>query len=135
MLAHRDTISAIADTASINESGRAPSREISHIEDMSGETWRDRISAAAKRDGRSLRDISLAAGLSHGYLHGILRDSKEPTLDRFARICAALDLSLTYALMGYDVSPETEALISEIEGSPTKRAALLALLAPGDSEA
>lgn len=98
------------------------------ISGMTDANWRSRIEAALQRDGRSMRDISLAANLSHGYLHGILRDGKEPTLDRFAKICEELNVSLAYALVGLEMSPETERLIGEIEGSPGKRAALLSIL-------
>lgn len=75
-----------------------------------------------------MRDISLAAKLSHGYLHGILRDGKEPTLDRFSRICDVLDIGLAHALVGLEITPETEKLIGEIEGDPGRRAALLSIL-------
>lgn len=102
--------------------------EIGEIFGMSESTWRDRIEEAVRKDGRSLRDISLAAGLSHGYLHGILRDNKEPTLDRFVRICAELGLSVSYAMMGARVSPETEAIIRGLESDPATRDAILALV-------
>lgn len=98
---------------------------------MSDDLWRGRLEAAIEKDGRSLRDISLAAKLSHGYLHGILRDNKEPTLDRFIRICKELKISLSYALLGVDVSAETEAILSGLEGDAKTRDAILAILDRG----
>lgn len=95
---------------------------------MADSSWRIRIETAVSKDKRSLRDISLAAGLSHGYLHGILRDDKEPTLDRFIRICAELDVSLAYALMGLDINPETESIVSALEGDAQTRSAVLSIL-------
>ncbi len=102
--------------------------DLEHEKGMKNDSWRQRIEAAIAADERSMRDISLAAGLSHGYLHGILRDGKEPTLDRFIRICDVLGISLAHALMGVDLSPDTERLISEIEGDEESRAAILAIL-------
>lgn len=125
---HTPTISAIADTSSANNSGRAIQSEILHTSAMHDSGWRQRLEEAARKDGRSLRDISLAAKLSHGYLHGILRDGKEPTLDRFARICKELNLSLSYALMGVHVSTETEEIIKGLDSDPGTREAILALL-------
>jgi len=95
---------------------------------MKDDQWRTRIEEAAAADGRSLRDISLAAGLSHGYLYGILRDGKEPTLDRFIRICKALNMNLAYALMGVHVSQNSLELIQEIERGGPRAEAILALL-------
>lgn len=95
---------------------------------MANDDWRERLEAAVSKDGRSFRDISLAAGLSHGYLHGILRDNKEPTLDRFVRICKVLNISVAYALMGMDITRETEQIISEIEADGERRTAILQLL-------
>lgn len=95
---------------------------------MADDKWRIRVERAVSEDGRSLRDISLAAGLSHGYLHGILRDGKEPTLDRFVRICQELGVSLSYALLGADVTPETEVIIEALADDEETRSAVLALL-------
>lgn len=95
---------------------------------MSNDDWRKRLETAVDADGRSLRDISLAAGLSHGYLHGILRDGKEPTLDRFRKICAEMGLSLSYVLIGTNISPATEDIISALEADDKTREAVLSLL-------
>ena len=90
--------------------------------------WRARLQAALDKDGRSMRDVSLAAKLSAGYVHGILRDGKEPTLDRFIRICRALNVSATYVLLGAQVSPEAEQIVRLLEDRPEQRDAILALL-------
>jgi transcriptional regulator with XRE-family HTH domain len=125
---HDPILSAIADRSSAIYRGRAKKSEISHITVMNSDAWRTRIEEAVREDGRSLRDISLAAGLSHGYLHGILRDGKEPTLDRFTKICKTLNVSLAYALMGIDVSDSHMALIQEIERGGPRADAILSLL-------
>ena len=90
--------------------------------------WRTRIEAALERDRRSLREVSLAANVSHGYLHGILRDDKEPTLDRFVRICGALHISVVYALTGIDMNQETEAVIEALQKDDRLRQAILTLI-------
>jgi len=95
---------------------------------MSGVDWRERLEQAILEDGRSLRDLSLAAGLSHGYLHGILRDDKEPKLDRFIQICREIGVSPAYVLLGVNVSPEAEAIIRLLDADPAARDAVLALL-------
>jgi transcriptional regulator with XRE-family HTH domain len=128
MLLHDATISAIADNATAIYRGRAVFPKIQQDGGMENDAWRQRLEAAVEKDNRKLREISLAAGLSHGYLHGILRDGKEPTIDRFARICNELGLSLSYALMGVDITPETEQLINQIDGDDDSRHALIALM-------
>jgi len=127
MLGHGVTISAIADKSSVYNRGRAIGENFGQAIFMD-EGWRQRIEQRALQDGRSLRDISLAAGLSHGYPHGILRDGKEPTLDRFVKICDALGLSVSYAMLGIEVSPTVEKIIRAVQDDPARQSALLALL-------
>lgn len=95
---------------------------------MADEAWRTRLEAAVEKDGRALREISIGAGLSHGYLHGILRDNKEPTLDRFIKVCDEIDVSLSYILLGANISKDTEQIVSALEGDESTRMAVLALL-------
>jgi transcriptional regulator with XRE-family HTH domain len=56
------------------------------------------IGAALRRirldDGRTLRDVSLAANISMPYLSEIERGRKEPSSEILAGICAALGLTL-----------------------------------------
>jgi ribonucleoside-diphosphate reductase alpha chain len=95
---------------------------------MTPAEWKNRLQAAVEKDGRSMRDISLAAGLSHGYLHGVLKDGKEPTLERFVKICRVLDLSVSEALLGVHISPTVEALLKAVQDNPEKAEALARLL-------
>lgn len=128
MIVMSRNISAIADRSSDLYCRRAENSLLRQTWGMANDDWRERLEAAVSKDGRSFRDISLAAGLSHGYLHGILRDNKEPTLDRFVRICKVLNISVAYALMGMDITRETEQIISEIEADGERRTAILQLL-------
>jgi transcriptional regulator with XRE-family HTH domain len=128
MFGHGGTISAIADASSDSDSGRAMIHFYSQNGCMSGAGWRQRLRAAIDRDGRSMRDVSLAAGLSHGYVHGILQDDKEPTLDRFLKVCETLGVSATHILVGSEVTPATERIVEALEKEPAMRDAILALL-------
>src|SRR4051812_12405945 len=50
------------------------------------------------RQSRTLRDVSVAAGVSLGYLSEVERGRKEPSSELLASICAALDVSLAEVL-------------------------------------
>lgn len=95
---------------------------------MTDDAWRKRLEAAVAADGRSLRDISLEAGLSHGYLHGILRHGKEPTMDRFIKICQEIGISVTFALSGVHISPSAEKIIRALDEDQATRDAVLMIL-------
>ncbi|MGY6704918.1 helix-turn-helix domain-containing protein [Roseinatronobacter sp.] len=99
---------------------------------MMQETWRDRLQDQLRRDGRSMREVSLAAELSAGYLHGILKDGKDPTIDRLAAIAKAMNVSLAFILVGLDVTPETEQVVQALQRDPDRRDAILRLLKSTD---
>ena len=81
-----------------------------------------------------MREVSLAAGLSAGYLHGVLKDRKDPTIDRLSAIARAMNISLSYILVGVRVSRDTERLIEVLESDPDRRQAVLRLLDRGLDE-
>lgn len=89
---------------------------------------RRRLEAGLAARGLSRRQASLAAGLGPGYVHSILREGKEPTVTSLARVCAAAGLSLSYVLLGLEISPQTERLMQRLEAQPDKRDSLLNLL-------
>lgn len=88
----------------------------------------DRLAAAIQASGRSERDISIAAGLSHGSLNSLTKNKRDPGVETLAQICNELGVSLSYILYGVDVSPEAERLLSLIDQNPDRRDAILALL-------
>ncbi len=102
---------------------------MSHLGFMTNQDWRQRLERAIENDGRSMREISLAAGLSHGYIHGIMKDNKEPTLDRFQKICEELNVSAAYIMMGVNISRNTEKIIEALASDKSREDAILALLA------
>lgn len=95
---------------------------------MNESDWRSRLEDAIKASGRSKREISLAAGKGPGYVHSILSEGKDPTIDNLIAICLALNVSLTKILYGFEISPETEEILSLIEANPRSRNGLLQIL-------
>lgn len=65
---------------------------------------RDRIRAAIKaKEGATVRNVSLAAGLSDSALHKFLTGStKSITIDSLEQIADALGVSLRYLMFGDD---------------------------------
>jgi transcriptional regulator with XRE-family HTH domain len=95
--------------------------------------WLDRLRAAIERDGRSLREISMASGASPGYLHSLLNGTRAPTIDKLAAVVSALGISLTYILLGVEMDATAERLLKAWAAYPEeKRAALLELLNAGN---
>jgi transcriptional regulator with XRE-family HTH domain len=99
------------------------------------EKWRKRLAAAVKDSGRSARDISLAAGLAHGYVHSLLgKEQKDPSVQNLQRVCDELGVSLSYIWFGFDMTPEAEEFLRHFEAaSPERRRAMLALFRPPSS--
>lgn len=52
--------------------------------------WRGAILQAIQSSGKTMRSVSSDAGLGKGYVHSVLIGGKEPTLDRFLSVCAAI---------------------------------------------
>jgi hypothetical protein len=77
-----------------------------------------------------MRAVSKDAGLGAGYLHGVLREGKEPGVDHLILICDQLGVSFAYVLLGFEVTPETLRLVEVIEREPERRDAVLRLLPP-----
>jgi len=96
---------------------------------MSKESWRLRLQEAVEKSGKSLRSISLAAGCSPGYLHGILSSKKEPTIARLVKLCAVLDVSVTYVVLGVEWSPTQEQFLLLLSGLSDEQKTLLLDLA------
>ncbi|WP_341863897.1 adenosylcobalamin-dependent ribonucleoside-diphosphate reductase [Gymnodinialimonas sp. 57CJ19] len=59
-----------------------------------GEGYRERIQTIVDANQTSLRQVSLDAGLSHGYLHGVVKDGKEATVDRLVKVADVLGVTI-----------------------------------------
>lgn len=90
--------------------------------------WRDRLQQALDTSGKSAREVSLAAGKGPGYVHSLLKAERDPTIENLLAVCNALEISLSWLIYGYQVSPETEEILSLLEGAPSSRDAILQIL-------
>jgi ribonucleoside-diphosphate reductase alpha chain len=75
---------------------------------VSGDYRKNLLSLIEAR-GTTMRQLSLDAGLSHGYLHGIIKDGKEPTLDRLTKIAEVLGVEVSAIVGGAYAAPEVVA--------------------------
>lgn len=121
------TISSKADTSSVLYEGRANASEIADIPGMSG-NWKTRLEEAIRANGKTKRGVSLAAGMAPGYVHSIMKEGKDPTIDNLIKVCNAAGVSLYFVLYGVEMSPETEEIIKLLESSKAKRQGLLQIL-------
>lgn len=95
---------------------------------MDNADWRTRLRDALDRRGMSAREVSLAAGKGPGYIHSILKEGRDPTVDNLVAVCKVLDVTLAEIIYGYEMSPETAEILSLLEGSPDAREGILKLL-------
>lgn len=96
---------------------------------MANEKWRERLAAAiAEKKGASKRGVSLSAGLGAGAVHSWLSEEKIPSIENLMAVCAVLEVSVTRILYGYDITPQTEEILSLLEGNPSARDGILQLL-------
>ena len=91
--------------------------------------WRTRLDAALRKSGKSKRSVSLAAKLRAGYVHSILKEGKDPTIDNLIAVCDEIGVSLSAILYGYDLTTENEEILRLLqEASPGAREGLLTIL-------
>lgn len=104
--------------------------------------WFDRLKAQIKKaqdDGRSLRAISMSAGLNGHYLTHMFRKDTPPTVENFFSICEALGKDPVEILTGVKSDAETAKAVRMFAAmAPDQRRAFLAMLEtvqPGNGEA
>lgn len=131
-----DNLSSKEDKSSILYEGRAELSSIGDIPGMDINGWKERLGKAIEATDRSMRDISLAAGLGPGYLHSILVEGKEPTISKLAKICEAADFSLYQILVGIKITKDDEELLKLLARTddPVKES-ILTLLREGRKRA
>nr|WP_233284941.1 helix-turn-helix transcriptional regulator [Agrobacterium tumefaciens] len=125
---HASKISSIEDVSTIPNEGRAKISEIEDIQPMGIADWRARLQDALETSGKSAREVSLAAGKGPGYVHSILKEGKEPTVDNLIAICGVLNVSLSQIIYGIEMSAETAEILSLLENSPNARDGILKIL-------
>lgn len=63
--------------------------------------WRVRLNEVVKDDGRSLRALSLAAGFGENYVQQMLKDKKDPSFTKLAKVLSVLSPNAAlYVLSG-----------------------------------
>lgn len=90
--------------------------------------WRDRLQAALDGKDKSAREISLKAGKGPGYLHSILKEGKDPTVESMGAVCEALGVSVSSILLGVEMSQKTEEILQRLGGSEEDQALMLQIL-------
>lgn len=73
--------------------------------------WRNRLIAAIKADGRSLRSISLSAKLGPNFVGQFVKSTKVPGVDQFLKLTTVLGVSPTKILTGVEMTPDDEELL------------------------
>lgn len=72
----------------------------------------DRLITAIQADGRDFKALSLAAGLGQNYVQQLVKDRKEPTLERLAAVLTVLGrASALYVITGVEMTAEDEQLL------------------------
>jgi lambda repressor-like predicted transcriptional regulator len=78
------------------------------------EGWFERLEAAIKADGRSLNQLSEAAGLGRNFVQQMLKVKKQPGTDNVAKLLNVLGPSASFhVILGYDVE-ETDLELLEV---------------------
>lgn len=65
----------------------------------SRQIWRDRLHERLTATGRSMRDVSLKAGLGPNFVHEVISKGKEPGIQNLIALADELGVSMSY-LMG-----------------------------------
>jgi ribonucleoside-diphosphate reductase alpha chain len=90
--------------------------------------WRARLSAAIQKSGKSAREVSIAAGKGAGYVHSILKERKEPTVDSLLAVCLALNISVTDLIVDDQYSEDMTEIIDRIKNSKIAQKYVLKIL-------
>jgi DNA-binding phage protein len=91
--------------------------------------WFQRLENAIRASGKPLRAVSLEAGLAETYVFQMLRHKKQPSVDKFLAICAAVNVSPIEILTGVRRDREIDQIEAMFAQMPEKqRQAFLAML-------
>lgn len=91
--------------------------------------WLDRLREAIEKDGRSLNQLSIDAGLGRNYVQQMIKDGKKPGAEKLASILDALGQEVSfYVLTGLKFNPsdlELLRIVSSIDGASKEHARAL----------
>lgn len=105
------TISTAEYKSSVHNHGRAISVTVVDIPPMSDDEWRERLREAVDASGRSMRNISLKAGLSEGYVHSILGEGNDAKIANLIKICDELGVSITQIMYGFEMTADAAEML------------------------
>lgn len=83
---------------------------------MADISWRPRLAEAIERSGKSERAISRAIGRTPSYLHSVLKENKQPSIDNLVLLATELNVSLTWLIFGVEMSGDAETLLKLYAG-------------------
>jgi len=89
---------------------------------------RSRIADVIRKRGLSLRGVSLGAGLSESYLAGVINSGRDPQLHKLIKVCDFLDISVTWALYGFEVPDGADEILQLIAQNPEVATSIAQLL-------
>ena len=97
--------------------------------------WIERLQLAVEMDGRSLRKLSLKAGLGPNFLSQLFADQKEPGVNKFLAVLNVLGAeSALFVVMGLRFDDADEELVRSVLNLPPdlRKKALRLILALQD---
>lgn len=124
----RGNVSAEANGASVFYKGRASTYSLRNILPMEDSDWRGRLREKISGSGQSMRSISLRAGFAPGYVHSILVDEKEPSVESLTKVSQAIGVSPVYIICGMDISERELELVRRLRQQEGAEELLLAIL-------
>lgn len=77
-----------------------------------------------------MRAVSLAAGCGPGYVHSILSEGKDPTVEKLMAVCEVIPVSFAHIIYGFEITQEDADLLAAMKRAPEAREAVLTLLRP-----
>jgi hypothetical protein len=95
---------------------------------MADDMWRKRLEEAVAESGKSKRSISLASGNGPGYVHSILTEGKDPTIEKIMNVCDAIPVSPIYILHGLNVGRIESEILRGVRDNPDAANGVLAIL-------
>lgn len=121
-------ISSLEDRSSSFYRGRAQRGNLPDTDSMVDSSWRARLKQAVEGSDKSKRAISMASGNGPGYVHSILNEGKEPTIENLMSVCEAIPASPVYVIFGVRIKSDDLEILKALEGNPESRAGILSIL-------
>lgn len=98
------------------------------MEEMTDE-WKQRLVKAVEKDGRSYRELSKLSGNGPNFVSELVRDGKDPGVERIIRLARVLGISLSYLFTGLELTGRDEEFARLVASLPVEsKQAVLQLL-------